>query len=77
MMAIPIPLALSRVRIELKKAKATNIIEIKLPTTIIINPTLSGANISKGMPAPNRKANIIEDDNPQYKLTQIFFRLMG
>jgi len=35
---IPIPLALSRVKIELKNAMATNTMEIKQPTPTIINP---------------------------------------
>jgi hypothetical protein len=76
-MAIPIPLALSRVIIELKKAKATKITEIKLPTTTIIKPMLSGAFINNGIPAPTPKAKIIEMDNPKNKLSHILIRFIG
>ena len=76
-MEIPIPLALSLVRIELKNAKATNITEIKEPTKIIIIPTLSGALIKRGIPAPIKKAATIDNDNPRNKLNQIFFRFTG
>ncbi len=76
-MEMPIPLALSRVRIELKNAKATKIKEIKQPTTSIIIPTLSGALTKSGIPAPIKKAATIDNDNPKNKLSQIFLRFMG
>ncbi len=77
MMEIPIPLALSRVKIELKNANATKIIVIKDPMIIIINPTLSGELSNNGIPAPIKKANTIENDNPRNKLDQIFRRFTG
>jgi hypothetical protein len=76
-MAIPIPFALSRVRMELKKAKATNITEIKHPTIIIIMPKLSGALMNNGIPAPIKKAKIIDSDNARNKLNHIFFLFIG
>ena len=42
-MAMPIPLALSLVIIELKNAIATNTVVIKKPTNNIITPTSDGA----------------------------------
>ena len=76
-MAIPIPFDLSLVRIELKKANATKTSEIKQPTVSIINPTESAAYTNNGIPAPIKKAKIIDQDNPRNKLNHIFFRLIG
>ena len=76
-MASPIPFALSRVRIELKKAKATKIIEIKQPLSNIINPMLSGELINNGIPAPIKKAKTIADESPINKLSQIFLLFIG
>jgi hypothetical protein len=76
-MANPIPFALSRVRMEHKKANAINTTEIKHPTKIIINPTAFGALINNGIPAPIKKAKTIEALKPKNKLCQILFRLIG
>ena len=76
-MAIPIPFALSRVKMELKNARAVKIAVIKQPLMSIITPTLSGELINKGIPAPTKKASIMEKQSPRNKLIQIFFRLMG
>ena len=75
--AKPIPFALSRVKIELKKAKATKIMEIRHPLSNIIKPILSGELISNGIPAPIKNAKTIAVDNPKNKLNQIFLLLMG
>ena len=75
--AKPIPFALSRVKIELKKAKATKIMEIKQPLSNIIMPTLSGELTNNGIPAPIKKAKTIAVDNPKNKLNQIFLLFMG
>ncbi|CAM3284553.1 hypothetical protein FLLO111716_00915 [Flavobacterium longum] len=77
MMAMPIPFALSLVIIELKNAKAVKITVIKQPLISIIMPMLSGALINSGIPAPTKKAKIIEKERPRNKLIQIFPRLMG
>lgn len=77
MIAKPIPFALSRVKIQLKKANDTNTIEIKHPDKSIINPAASGALIKRGIPAPNKKANTIAIESPANKLIHIFFRLKG
>jgi hypothetical protein len=76
-MAIPIPLALSLVKIELKNAKAVKIIEIKQPIAIIINPTPFGELIKSGIPAPTKNAKTIDKERPKNKLIHIFFRLIG
>jgi len=72
MIAIPIPLALSRVKMALKNAKATNTTEIKHPIIIIIKPTESGELISSGIPAPTKNAKTIEIESPKTNST-IFF----
>lgn len=77
MMAIPIPFALSLVSIELKNAKATKTNVIRQPMTSIIMPTLSGALIKSGIPAPIKKAKTIANESPRKRLNQILLRLMG
>ena len=77
MIAIPIPFALSRVKIELKKANAVNIVVIKHPLTNIITPMLSGELINNGIPAPTKNASIIEKESPRNKLIHIFLLLIG
>ena len=76
-MDIPMPFALSLVMIELKKANATKMTEIRQPTRIIIKPTVSGAFTKSGIPAPTKKAKTIDSESPRNKLSHIFFRLMG
>ena len=76
-MAIPIPFALSLVRIELRNARATKTNEIRQPIISIIIPTLLGALIKSGIPAPIKKANTIDKETPRNKLSQIFLRLIG
>ena len=75
--AMPIPFALSLVTIALRKANATKIRDIKQPIRIIIIPILSGEKISKGMPAPTKKASTIDKDKPKNKLSHIFLLFIG
>ena len=76
-MAIPIPLALSLLTMALKKAKATNITDIKQPMVIIMSPTLSGELTNNGIPAPTKNAKTMDSESPKNKLNHIFFRWIG
>ena len=73
----PIPLALSRLKIELKKAKDTNIIVINIPTIIMIKAFEKSAKTTIGIPAPNINAKDKLIARPANKLYQILLLLMG
>ncbi len=54
----PIPLALSRVRMEHNIANEINTMVINTPILIIIIPTDEKAYITTGMPVPTKKAKV-------------------
>ena len=71
----PIPLALSRLKIALKKAKEKKIAVIKTPISNIIIPFKWGAVLSSGIPDPIQKEMINDSAKLINKLIQIIIML--
>jgi hypothetical protein len=72
-MDAPIPLALSRLKMELKNARDTNIIVINIPTTIMMKAFEKSAKTSIGIPAPNINAKDKLIASPQINYTKFYF----
>ncbi|MCY1555819.1 hypothetical protein D9M68_925140 [compost metagenome] len=61
---MPIPFALSAVKILHKKASATKIMDNRIPDSTMITPDKGSAKSSTGIPAPARKARLMLEERP-------------
>lgn len=76
-MDIPIPFALSLVKMQLKKAIATKMTESNIPAANMMRAVPQSANINNGMPTPIRYAVTKLSDSPMNKAFHIILRFTG